>query len=240
MSISSAMKTEMQRPYFVSAFLIRIELADHIIRILDGAGEVSWGAEVFRGSDPLFGVMSVVDDLQEQVGTEAPGIRVKFLPESTFSMASISDPVQQGSPFNIYWTVIDQNNGTIIGEPYLVFGGELDAAEVDVDQTETSVTMDIASTWERLFMNGEGMRLNNSQHSHVWAERATQERGFEYVVAIQRQEPWGYDGPRPHIVADTNGGLPASISGSIGGGSNSGGGVTGGGEWYDSSHMYAY
>lgn len=227
MPINAAMKAEMERPFFLSAFLMQLELSTKTLRLLDGVGEVYYGNQVFRGSDDEFGMMITIDPLQEQVGTEAPLMRMKFMPENNTALAKLTDPSEQGAPFSIWWAVLNRDTGAIIGEPYLVYSGELDAAEADIDKNETTVTIDIASVWERLFMNGEGMRLNNAQHSHTWAERAAQERGFEYVVAIQRNEPWGYDGARPAIVADTIGGNLGSnpnIGTGVGGGSGYGGG----------------
>lgn len=229
MSLSPVMQTEMQRPYFVTAFLFEIILPLKTIRILDAAGELFWNGHVWRGSDDVFGTMASVDPLQEQVGTEAPLMRIKMLPTSNFSLSYITDPANQGSEVNIWWAVIDRLTGLVVGEPYLVFGGELDAAEADIDRNETSATLDIASVWERLFMDGEGMRLNNAQHQRTWAERASQELGFQYVVSIQRNEPWGYGGPRPALVSDVINGQPASSGGGSAGGVGAVGG--GGNEW---------
>lgn len=226
MSLDPSMKAGMQQPTFVSALLFEITLPLKTIRVLDGAGELYFDNQVFRGSDDVFGSIIAVDPLQEQVGTEAPLIRIKMGNKSVASMAVLNDPANQGAPVNIWWAVVNRSNGLIIGEPYLVFGGELDASEIDIDRNESTSTMDIASVWDRLFMDGEGMRLNNAQHQKTWSEQAGSERGFEYVVAIQRDEPWGYDGPRPAIVADVIGGTPATGGGGSGGG---GGGTIGGG-----------
>lgn len=228
MALNDLMKQEMQRPYFVTAFLFEINLPIKTVRILDGSGEVYWKNAVWRGSDDIFGSIATVDALQEQIGTEAPVMRMKMFPQDNFSLSYITDPAQQGTEINIWWAVIDRSSGLVVGEPYLVFGGELDAAEADSDKTETSMTLDIASVWERLFITGEGRRLNNANHQRVWKERASQERGFEYVVAIQRNEPWGYGGARPALVADTIGGAPASSGGGSGGGAGIGGGIGGG------------
>lgn len=240
MPLSPAMKTAMEGPYFVSALLFEIILPDHTIRLLDGAGEVRYGANTYLADDPIFGSIMSVDPIQEQVGTEAPFLRVKFIPKNSEALAYLTDPSRQGAPFNLCWAVINDNTGLIIGEPYHVFAGELDAAEADIDQTETTITMDISSAWDLLFINGEGLRLINAQHLKTWSENTAGERGFEFVVAIQRDEPWGYDSPRPAIVADvinggsrTGGGGTNRGGGGIGGGGGSGGGNAGGGWNYD-------
>jgi uncharacterized membrane protein YgcG len=247
MPLDYSMKTAMEQPHFVSALLFEIILPDHTIRLLDGAGEVHYGENIYRGSDPVFGSIKAVDPLQEQVGTEAPFLRIMFLPQDSNALAALTDPARQGAPVNIYWAVIGHNSGQIVGEPYHVFAGGLDAAEADIDRNETSITMDVSSAWDLLFINGEGLRLNNAQHLKTWAETTATERGFEFVVAIQRNEPWGYDGPRPAIVADVINGAPStgggggnSGGGSVGVGSGGGGYGGGGGGWMQDRTMADY
>lgn len=226
MPLPTEMKTEMQRGYFISVFIFELELPIKTVRLLDAAAEIHWKGHIWRGSDDVFGSIGAVDPLQEQVGTEAPVMRIKMLATDNFSLSYLTDPNNQGAPFNIYWGVVDEASGILVSEPYLLFGGELDSSEADYGESEVSVTMEIASVWERLFMDGEGMRLNNAQHQRTWSERASEERGFEFVVAIQRNEPWGYGGPRPPLVSDVIGGQPVTVGGGSAGG---GGGSIGGG-----------
>lgn len=224
MSLHPAAKTELQKPYFITALMIEIILPLKTVRIVDGAGELHWGGQIYRGSDSVFGTLVAIDPLQEQVATEAPMLRMKMAPQGAFDKSYITNPANQGAPINIYFATVSPATGLIVGEPMHLFAGELDSAEVDEDTAETTVTLDVASVWDRLFRNGEGRRLNNANHQRVWAESAASERGFEYVVAIQRNEPWGYAGPRPPIVADTIGGQPPAYSGLVGGSGGSGGG----------------
>lgn len=230
MALDPLMKNAMEGPYFVTALLFDIILPDRNVRLLDGVGEVYYGGNVYRGSDDVFGSVAAIDPLQEQIGTEAPFLRMKLLPQDRFALAYLTDPARQGCAINLLWATIDPATGLIIGEPLTVFAGSLDAAEADIDQNDTTITIDIASAWDLLFMNQQGMRLSNAQHTKTWSERAAEERGFEFVTSIQREEPWGYDQPRPAVVADVIGGQPRSSGGGTGaGGGSSGGGGGGGG-----------
>lgn len=226
MALHPSTKAEMQKPYFLSAFLFQINHPMKTLRLLDGSGEVHWGVNIFQGSDPDFGVIAAMDPLTETVGTEAPSVRMKMLPQNNFSMAAMTDPAIQGSEVFVWWAVINPDTGRVVGEPLLVFLGQIDTGEVDYDQNETTMQFDIGSVWDYLFMDGEGLRLNNAQHQRTWSESASSEQGFKYIVAIQRQENWGASGPRPPLVADVIGGQPAAVGGGSGGG---GGGSLGGG-----------
>lgn len=193
--------------------LLEIELPDATIRVVDGAGSVAYGGNIFTGEDPTYGTLKAIEGFSEQVGTEAPRIRFAFLPRSLAALAAMSAPGVQGSPVTLWFGAVDPQSGILIGEPELLFVGEVDTADPDAGQNETVLTIDVASAWERLFEANEGTRLNNSFHQSNYPG----ERGFEFVTQIQRQEPWGYDAPRPNVVADVVGGQPG------------GGGFTGGG-----------
>lgn len=202
--------------------LLKIELAAHTIRLVDGAGEVVHGGETYTGEDEVYGVLDAVEEMTEQVGTEAPTVRFNFLPASLPALADITSPANQGSPIYVWFAAVDQALGAVVGEPELLFAGELDTAEVEAGESATVISFDAVSAWERLFEANEGHRLNNA----FWQSIYPGALGMQYVTEIQRDLPWGYDAPRPRVVSDTTGGGGGGYGGSpIGGG---GGGVGGG------------
>ena len=184
--------------------MFEMVLPDHTIRVMDGSGEIPFGGETFTGSDPTYGVLNAIEDISEQVGTEAPRVRFSFLPASLTALANITAPDKQGSEVTVWLAAINPATGLLIGQPEVLFVGELDSAEIDYDPKSTVITFDVASAWERLFDANEGNRLNNAFHQSVWPG----ERGFEFVTVVQRQEPWGYSGPRPAVVSDVISGQP--------------------------------
>lgn len=199
--------------------LLKIELPGHTIRLVDGAGEVVHGGETYTGEDAIYGVLDAVEEMTEQVGTEAPTVRFTFLPASLPALADITNPANQGSPIYTWFTAVDQASGLVIGEPELLFAGELDTAEVEASENATVISFDAVSAWERLFEANEGHRLNNQ----FWQSIYPGALGMQFVTEIQRDLPWGYDAPRPRVVSDTNGGR-----GEVGGSPIGGGGIGGG------------
>lgn len=201
--------------------LLKIELPDHTIRLVDGSGEVNFDGEAYTGEDDIYGVLDGVEGITEQVGTEAPTVRFTFLPTSLQALADITHPANQGAPVYVWFGVVG-DNGLIVGEPELLFLGELDTAEVEAGETSTVIAFDVVSAWERLFEANEGRRLNDK----YWQTLYPGARGLQYVTEIQRDLPWGYDAPRPRVVSDTVGGVPGRPGGSpIGGGGRPGRGV---------------
>ncbi|QBX38676.1 DUF2163 domain-containing protein [Brevundimonas sp. S30B] len=195
--------------------LLKIELPDHTIRITDGAGQVVFGGETYSGEDAVYGTLDQVETVAEQIGTEAPKVRFGFLPASLAALASITNPANQGAPVSLWFAAVNPSTGLLIGDPELLFLGELDTADTETSEGSTLITFDVASAWERLFDASEGQRLNNTFIQSVWPGA----RGAEFVSQVQRDLPWGYDAPRPAVVRD---GYTAGVPGS--GGNGAGGG----------------
>jgi len=224
MALDASLNTALQGAAPLVCLLLKIELPDHTIRLVDGAGEVVFNAETYLGEDETYGVLENIETLSEQVGTEAPLVRLTFLPASVNALADLTDPTNQGAPVHIWFGAVDHATGALSGEPELLFFGELDTADVDVSSTSTVISFNVASAWERLFDANEGQRLNNAFIQSVYPGAL----GASFVIAIQRDLPWGYDAPRPAVVSDVIGGRPGRGTSPIGGGGLLGGG---GGWW---------
>ena len=186
-----------------------------------------FNAETYTGEDGVYGVLNGIETLSEEVGTEAPMVRLTFLPKTVAAMADITSPANQGSRVSLWFGSVSQATGLLIGEPELMFLGELDTADVDVSQNETVISFNVGSAWERLFDVNEGQRLNGRFIQSIYPGAL----GAEFVIAIQRDLPWGYDGPRPAVVSDLVGGSPVRGGSPIGGGTGGGGGGGGGWDW---------
>lgn len=240
MALDPVMNNELRGPSPMVTHLIRIELLERPILIYDGPGAIYHQGDVYLGEDPDFGVLDNIETLVEQIGIEAPTAEFSFLPNNLTAMATLTSPINQGSPVSIWLGTIDDESGTIVGVPELLFVGELDTAEVLISEDSTVITFEVASAWERFFEINEGQRLNNSFIQSIWPGA----RGAEFISQIQREEPWGYDGPRPAIVADViggsqgGGGQTPNLGGGTGGGTGGGGGPSrGGGGGYNQADM---
>lgn len=179
--------------------LMEIVLPEATIRVVDGAGEVAFDGATYSGEDPVFGPLKAVESVTEQVGTEAPRVRFSFLPKTFEGLSQLTDPAAQGAEVSVWFGAVSPETGLLIGTPELLFLGELDEAVVDYGDAIV-VTLDVASAWERLFDAQEGTRLNNAFQQSLYPG----DLGFAFVTEIQRQEPWGYDAPRPSVVADVS------------------------------------
>lgn len=224
MALDASLDTALKGAAPLVCLLLKVELADHTITVLDGAGEVAFGGDTYTGEDAVYGVWDTSEPIVEQVGTEAPIVRLRFLPSSLAALADLTNPTNQGARIWIWVGAINPATGSLTGTPEPMFFGEFDTADVEADSGRTVIDMQGASAWERLFEANEGHRLNNAFIQSIYPGAL----GASFVISIQRDLPWGYDAPRPAVVSDVIGGVAQPGTSPIPGGSGGGGGIDGG------------
>ena len=170
---------------------LRMALPDYTIKAVDGAGAVSIDGEVYTGEDAVYGTLSGIEVIEESQGTEAPSVRVVFLPRSTTALANITNPAVQGSEVQIPFAVLDATTGSVIGDPELLFLGELDSAEVTAGRNSRAITFEIVSAWDRFFDVNEGARQTSSFHRKFYPD----ELGFDFITGVDQDVYWGYYAP---------------------------------------------
>lgn len=180
----------------VSALLfiaVLVDLPDGPLRLLDGSGEVTFGGETFVGGDPDFGVLASIEKMSQGLGNEAPALRLTINPPTNAASASLAAPGNQGATVRAWFGVLDQATGAVIGEPYLLFDGDVDQPILNVGEGSRSLTLECVSAIERAREDDEGVRLNDTFHQSIWPG----ELGFEFVTEVGHDDPWGRDEPKP-------------------------------------------
>lgn len=210
MAMNPAMLAALQAKNPTLVHLVRIELPGKTIRLLDGSGYVTWGAEVFQGSDPEFGTIAGFGDFYETEGTESPRQEISLLVSNNGPLADLTSPSAQGSPVSIYAAVVSRDTGQLIGIPDARFIGEIDDASVQFNKNGRLLTIELSTVWELLFDNNEGARWNDTFWKYLYGTNAG---AFVGVTNVDKELYWGYKGPQ-------NG---------SGGGYSGGGGFIGGG-----------
>jgi len=168
------------------------------LRLVDGAGEVTFGGRTFLGRDPAYGVLAGLEAITDGFGDSAPGLRLGINPPTAAAAATLAGAAMQGQPVILWVGTVIPTTGAIVASPVLVFTGDVDQGVVSIGTGTRRVDLDCVSIWERLFDDSQGVRLTDAFHQSAYPG----ELGFEYVTDISRQLPWGQDGPRPNVVAD--------------------------------------
>jgi hypothetical protein len=170
---------------------VEIVLPDYTIRLCDGAGVVSFDGKIFTGQDATYGTLYSVDEIKDGSGDEAPAVTLTLAPASNAAEADISSAAMQGSQVTFWLGVVDPTNGLVVGEPLVVFLGELDIPTLRASDNSLLLDLQISSAFEEFFFNDDGARLSDTFHQSVWPG----EKGMSFCVAILHQLYWGSDAP---------------------------------------------
>jgi len=168
------------------------------LRLLDGSGQVTFGARTFLGLDPEFGSIATLASVTDGVGDEAPTLSIGINTPTADAAAILGGQDMQGRIVYLWLGAFSPISATVIPDPLLIFAGEVDQATMQIGRGSRTLILDCVSIWERLFDDFEGVRLSNAFHQSAWPG----ELGFEFVTDVKRQLPWGADTPRPQVIAD--------------------------------------
>ncbi len=196
--LSAPMAAALERLAPLLFVAVEVQTGGAPLRLLDGSSEVTFAGRTFRGEDPDYGALALLEPIIDGVGDEAPSVRLTVNPPDAAAAARLAGASMQGRPMLLWIGVINPMTGAVDGDPFLAFAGEVDHPILRVGEGTRSVTLECVSIWERFFEDFEGVRLSNAFHQSVWPG----ELGLEFVTDVKRSLPWGSDAPRPDVVRD--------------------------------------
>ncbi len=170
---------------------LTLTVGSDTLHLLDGSAEITVNGTHYTGSDATYGVWSGLDAFEDGTGDEAPGMVITLLPASDDATLALSGPDMQGESVRVMVGAINEATGAIIGEPFVLFDGEVDVTKHTFGKGEVAVELDCVGGMERLFFNDEGLLLAPSFHQQVWPG----ELGFNHVTGIRDVIYWGANAP---------------------------------------------
>ncbi|HTN39754.1 MAG TPA: hypothetical protein VLZ84_01295 [Asticcacaulis sp.] len=167
------------------------------IRLLDGAGVLTFNGHTFVGHDDAYGSLGSIDISADGQGNEAPTAQFTINVADMTVGPAFSSPQAQGSPVSTFVGAFNPMTGLVIGQPDLRFYGEIDTIDWNRAADGTpSLQIEAVSGFERFFEVDEGNRLNETFHQTIWPG----EKGLEYVPFVLEQIPWGIAGAKPPLT----------------------------------------
>lgn len=152
------------------------------LRLWSGLMDIEWAGQSWSGAGALLGLGSV----EETGSVVASGTVVSLsgVPPDLVQLAIAE--ARQGLPGKL-WLGLLTETGTIIADPVLAFAGRLDVPEITDDVETCRITISYESRLIDL-NTARSWRYTHESQKVIWPD----DRGFEYVTAIQDQEiKWG-------------------------------------------------
>ena len=191
MTLTPQMDTALQADAPLMFIAVELDFPGLTIRLVDGAGTVTFSGKTFTAPDPTYGALGPIDPISDGTDGQAPHIKITLLPPTVSAAGQLAASAAQGSPVSVWFGAIDRTTGAVIASPDLMFAGFLDVATLKVSTNARSVELDVASEWELFFDQDDGLGLNDVSHQAIWPG----ELGCAYVSEITVQLPWGFATP---------------------------------------------
>lgn len=170
---------------------IELALPGRTVRLLDGSAEITFGGATFTGENAVFGSLAALDEISDGAGDEAPGLTITLYPAEDAEPNELANAEMQGARVRFWLGARNDATGLPIGDPLLLFDGEVDVPTFVIDQGTRSVEFDCVGGMERFFEAEEGIRLAPAFHKRVWPG----ELGLDFVTGVADTVYWGQNAP---------------------------------------------
>lgn len=170
---------------------LTISVGSDTVRLLDGSDEISIDGNIYRGEDATYGTWNALDKFADGTGDSAPSIVVSLIPKDDAAIDALTGPDMQGEKITITVGAISESTGLPIGEPYILFDGEVDIARYIFGKKTSEVEYECVGGMDRMFFDDEGIRIVPSFHVQVWPG----ELGLNHVTGIKTTIYWGGNAP---------------------------------------------
>lgn len=172
--------------------LVSVALSGGTVRLTDGMNVV-WGADQYVGEHATYGRLGGVGDIQDGADGQATVCDLTILCDGT-AMALWIAPAEQGALVTVYLGALNRSTGLLIGEPELLFRGELDQPRLSSGPTQALV-FDCITEEARMLEPNEEQRLTDSFQQSVWPG----DLGLVHVSGVEKKIYWREDDPNNAI-----------------------------------------
>ena len=187
------LKNALAQPAVLLFGALEIQLPGYTLRLLDGAATLVIAGHTYVGMDPTFGAIAALSELTEEQGDTAPEISVTLAPPDVSATAVLANSTMQGSVAMLMAGAADPTTGLVIGQPEVLFLGEIDVPTINIDQAGArTLEYTIVSVFERLFEVEEGQRASNGWHQTIWPG----ELGLDFMTGTDVNLYWGVKPPK--------------------------------------------
>ena len=171
--------------------LVTVTLSAATVRWMDtgGSGFVVWSGNTYSAENATYGALGAIGAIEDGADGQATVCDLTILCDAT-AMALWVAPERQGSLVTIHVGAVAPTTGLLIGEPELLFRGELDQPRIAAGQGQALI-FDCITEEARMLEPNEEQRLTDSFQKAVWPG----DLGNEHITGVERKIYWRADDP---------------------------------------------
>ena len=175
--------------------LVTVTLSGATVRWMDtgGSGFVVWSGNTYSAENAIYGALGAIGAIEDGADGQATVCDLTILCDAT-AMALWIAPERQGSPVTVYLGTVNPSTGVLIGEPELLFRGELDQPRIAAGRGQTLI-FDCITEEARMLEPNEEQRLTDSFQKAVWPG----DLGNEHITDVEKKIYWRATDPNSAI-----------------------------------------
>lgn len=182
--LTSQVVTELDENIIRPALLFEGDFVSGILRFWTGTGVVFWNGVNWEGG----GLVKNIRFPTETTDVEATGIEVELSGVSIATIQLVLGSAAMGRAGKVWFALLDAD-GEIVPDPYLVFDGKFDTAEIIETPNEPEITIKYET---RLIDLERGKDYRYTTECQKLFDAT--DTGFDYVPGLQDWE--GFFGPK--------------------------------------------
>ncbi len=192
-SLTAAVQAELTARVTRPVFLAELEFASGTVRAWSGIGDLLFQGNTFTGTADL-GIVSPVGEATE-VRAEGMSFELSGIPSSAISLAL--GQARRNKPATLWLGFMDEA-GNLIGDPFKLFSGRIDAMDIAEGAESASVTVTAESVLADL-KRPRARRFTDEDQKIDFPD----DKGLEFVAGLQDKNiVWGGSGA-PQLTATT-------------------------------------
>lgn len=179
-TINAATLTALQSDSFNLATLIQFDFATPV-RITDWARNISYGGNTYTSSVHLidYGTFNESSELRiNSVNLTLSAVEQTYV--ALFLGGNYIDTRTR------IWRAVLNSSDAVIGDAILVYDGRIAGYTISDTETESTLTVDVASHWKDFELINGRKTNHNVQQLHFAGDK-----GFEFAAVTQKDIKWG-------------------------------------------------
>jgi hypothetical protein len=189
--VDASLITALQGAAPTLVHLVTVTLSGATVRWMDtgGSGFVVWSGNTYSAENATYGALGAIGTIEDGADGQATVCDLTMLCDAT-AMALWIAPERQGSLVTIHLGAVNPSTGLLIGEPELLFRGELDQPRLTAGQGQMLI-FDCITEEARMLEPNEEQRLTDSFQKSVWPG----DLGNEHITDVEKKIYWRANDP---------------------------------------------
>jgi len=172
---------EIQKQVVKPALLTEMVFPTGTVNIWTGQGSITWDSKTWTGTEKLIGISSI----SERTDGSVQGLQITVSGVDSDLISDAAEDEFQGSKVGV-WIAFLTSNGAVVEDPFKLFSGHLDTAEIKDNGKQASITINAEN---RLIdqLRPIQYRYTDQDQQKLYPG----DKGFEFISTIQdRQIVW--------------------------------------------------